>query len=162
MGPMPRFVCDAMLGSLARWLRFYGFDALFLEGTDEELLEVSRREERWLVTRDGALAAHGPRSVCLRAATLDDQLRELFARLDLHPEPTLERARCSACNGELESVPAEEAVTNVPPFVGRTVDRFRRCTSCGRIYWAGSHTGRIVDRMRRICSEPDTGKEAAE
>ncbi len=28
---IPRFICDAMLGSLARWLRLLGFDTIVLQ-----------------------------------------------------------------------------------------------------------------------------------
>ncbi len=156
---MPRFICDAMLGSLARWLRFFGFDTVFYGGAHEELSDVAEREGRWLVTRHGALAAHGPRSIYLEATELDSQLRELFARLDLHPAPVLDNARCSVCNGELDTLPTREAIRYVPPHVAKTATRFRRCTSCGRIYWPGTHTQRIVDRMRRICEARDAGKE---
>ena len=31
----PRFACDAMLGSLARWLRAAGYDAFWQEGIDD-------------------------------------------------------------------------------------------------------------------------------
>ena len=157
---MPQFVCDAMLGSLARWLRFFGFDTIFFEGAGRELLDLARRDGRWLVTRNGALAARGPRSICLMSETLDGQLKELFTRLDLHPVPDLDNARCSACNGELENLPASKAIGHVPPHVARTANRFRRCQTCGRIYWRGTHTKRIVERMQRICATLDAGKGA--
>ncbi len=38
----PRFLCDAMLGSLARWLRFCGYDCLYL-GTESEDAEGDSR-----------------------------------------------------------------------------------------------------------------------
>ena len=91
-----------MLGSLARWLRFFGFDSVFLEpGPEDRLLsEQARAEGRWLLTKDRELASAGPRTVLVRADDLDDQLIEVFTRLGLQPDATLERARCSECNGE--------------------------------------------------------------
>ncbi len=37
----PCFLCDAMLGSLARWLRLCGYDCLYL-GTEPEDAELAR------------------------------------------------------------------------------------------------------------------------
>jgi uncharacterized protein with PIN domain len=148
----PRFLCDAMLGSLARWLRFFGFDTLFPEPGPEDL-ELARRakeEARWLLTRDHELASVGPRSVLIRSEVLEDQLVEVFSRLGLEPEASLEHARCSECNGELETVSREEITDVAPPHVLATAPRFRRCTGCGRIYWPGTHSERIAERMQRI------------
>lgn len=148
---MPRFVCDAMLGTLARWLRLFGYDTLFLGAEDDRILaRLAAAEERWLLTRDRELAAAGPRTLLVRSEGLEDQLREVFVRLDQAPEATLEHARCAECNGELEPAGPDEVAADVPPYVARTAERFRRCRGCGRVYWPGSHSGRIVARMRRV------------
>lgn len=146
----PRFLCDAMLGSLARWLRFLGYDCAYPPpGEDDELLARRAREEgRWLLTRDRVLASAGPRTVLLRSETVDDQLAEVLRRLDLAPEPDLDRARCSACNGVLEPAAVAEVENDVPPHVARTASRFRRCAGCGRVYWPGSHGERIRRRLQ--------------
>lgn len=153
-GHQPRFLCDAMLGSLARWLRFFGYDAVFLEpGPEDRLLaEQARNEGRWLLTRDRELASAGPRTMLVRADQLDDQLLEVFGRLGLRPDATLERARCSECNGELEEVSKDEVSDVTPPHVLATAARFRRCTGCSRVYWSGSHGDRILERMKTVIS----------
>jgi len=147
---MPRFLCDAMLGSLARWLRLFGFDCLF--GLEEDAVLAARAEEegRWLLTRDRVLAARGPRTLLVRSETLEEQLVEVFRRLDLRPEASLTAARCAECNGALQNLPREAAAGRVPPFVAETAPRFRECVRCGRVYWPGSHTARILRRMRRV------------
>jgi len=141
-----------MLGSLARWLRFFGFDTLFPEPgpEDRELADRARDEGRWLLTRDHELASVGPRSVLIRSEGLEDQLVEVFSRLDLQPEATLENARCSECNGQLETVSREEITEVAPPHVLATAPRFRRCTGCGRVYWPGTHSERILERMKAV------------
>ncbi len=150
MTKMPGFIADAMLGSLARWLRFFGLDCEFAELPDAELLSRARREGRWLLTRDRTLAALGPRTVLVRSAELEDQLVEVFARLELTPKASLENARCGACNGTLEKLSPEVAAAIVPPHVAQTARSFRRCTRCGRVYWPGSHARRIHERMERV------------
>ena len=147
---MPRVLCDAMLGSLARWLRLFGYDAEYSGAEDGVLVERARREGRWLLTRDRELASVGPKTLLVRAEELDDQLVEVFTRLGLRPEVTLATARCSRCNGTLVELERSTAGSLVPPFVARTAPRFRQCSRCGTVYWPGSHTGRILARMQRI------------
>ncbi len=148
----PIFLCDAMLGSLARWLRFFGYDTLFpgTAPTDSELAEIAREEGRWLLTQDRELAGRGPRTVMLRATGLEDQLVEVFSRLGLRPEATLGKALCSECNGRLEEASKNEVQPAVPPHVLATATRFRRCSDCGRVYWRGSHSEKIVVRMNEV------------
>ena len=151
----PRFLCDAMLGSLARWLRFFGFDSVYLEPGPEDrvLAEQARAEGRWLLTKDRELASVGPRTMLVRADDLEDQLIEVFGRLDLRPDSTLEMARCGECNGEIVEVVREEVANVTPPHVLATAARFRRCTGCRRVYWPGSHGDRILERMTAVVSK---------
>ena len=151
-GTTPTFLCDAMLGSLARWLRFFGYDAAFLgpEKDDSEVADQARLEKRWLLTRDRELAAVGPRTMLVRAEDVESQLVEVFSRLDLNPAPDLAGSRCSECNGELELADRGSLRDEVPPYVLATAVRFRRCRGCGRVYWPGTHTERIVRTMAAV------------
>lgn len=151
-GRVPTFLCDAMLGSLARWLRFFGYDTGFLgpEVADSEVAERARGEGRWLLTRDHELAAVGPRTLLVRSEDVESQLVEVFGRLGLAPRAGLEGSRCSECNGELEPAERAELREQVPPYVLATAERFRRCPGCGRVYWPGTHTERIVRTMAAV------------
>jgi len=56
----PRFVADAHLGRLARYLRLLGFDTLYgNDPGDAELARLSASEHRILLTRDRALLMRG-------------------------------------------------------------------------------------------------------
>jgi uncharacterized protein with PIN domain len=147
-----------MLGSLARWLRFFGFDSAYCDASmaDEAVAYRADQEGRWLLTRDRELASVGPpRTVLVRSASLDDQLCEVFGRFDLRPEANLGLSRCAECNGELRDATHDEVTDAVPPYVLRTAERFRRCQDCGRVYWPGTHGRRIIRRMERICQSMD-------
>jgi hypothetical protein len=49
----PLFVCDAMLGSLARWLRAAGYDASWQAHIDDwDLIRLARAEGRILLSCD--------------------------------------------------------------------------------------------------------------
>jgi uncharacterized protein with PIN domain len=146
-----------MLGSLARWLRFFGFDTVFLEPGPEDhvLAEQARGEGRWLLTKDRELASAGPRTMLIRTDDLEDQLIEVFGRLDLRPEATLENARCGECNGDLVGVTREEVAEVTPPHVLATAPHFRRCNGCRRVYWPGSHGDKILARMNGVAARLD-------
>lgn len=145
-----RFVCDAMLGSLARWLRFAGFDTHYDPGVSGPMLAARARVEgRWLLTRDRKSASlAGPRVLLIRAGGLADQAEELRVRIGVRGQGACYFSRCSQCNGMLADLSRDEVAGRVPPYVEAHSERFRGCTVCGRVYWAGSHVSRIAARLR--------------
>jgi hypothetical protein len=53
----PRFLLDGMLGSLARWLRIMGYDALYVrDASDADMLARLVGNDRTLLPRDRQLA----------------------------------------------------------------------------------------------------------
>ena len=155
----PRFVCDVMLGSLARWLRFAGFDTRDGAGVRAPALGAQARAEgRWLLTRDRSMASSaGPRVLLIRAKNLAGQVAELRARLGVCGRPELFFTRCSECNGMLVETDRRSVAGRVPPYVEAHAERFRGCTECGRVYWAGSHVGRIAARLTELFPRSPTG-----
>lgn len=147
----PRFVADGHLGRLARYLRLMGFDTLYRNDYgDPELAEISSREERTLLTRDRGLlkrriVTHG---CYLHHDRPRDQLRELFARLDLY---ALVRpySRCANCNGVLQDVDKEAIAGRLAPKTRQYYQHFRQCAGCGQVYWQGSH----FTRMHKLVEE---------
>ena len=135
----PRFVADAMLGRLAKWLRMMGYDVTFFNDVDDlVLLRHARAESRLLLTRDRALARRaGPLGVMVHSQTLEEQLRELAERGIIHGPR--DETRCPVCNTLLIAVPREEVRERVPPYVFQTQEEFYECPDCCRIYWAGTH-----------------------
>lgn len=146
-----RFVLDVHLGRLARYLRMLGFDARWRnDAPDEELARCSAAEHRILLTRDSGLlkrriVSHGYR---VREADPRRQLAEVVRRLDLTRAIAPFR-RCLCCNALLEAVRKEDVADALPPRVRERHDAFRRCPSCGRVYWAGSHHR----KMERLISD---------
>lgn len=134
-----RFVVDAMLGTLAKWLRILGFDALFDSTWDDHhLVRLCRAEDRVLLTRDHQLALRrGVRVLLIESETLEDQLRQVLDELDLEPNHTF--SRCPVCNEHLQTLDPEEARSRVPPYIAQTRSRFKSCPQCHRVYWRGTH-----------------------
>jgi len=147
-----RFLCDAMLGKLCRWIRFLGFDSIYagVEMKDAEIAKMAEREGRWLLTMDRELASRGPRSLLIETQDLETQLVELFRRLRISATAIHSGTRCGLCNGLLSVVEKDAVASKVPPHVLETVDRFRKCDGCGRIYWHGSHSEKIQRRLKRV------------
>ena len=145
----PRFVIDANLGQLARYLRLLGFDVIYRNDfTDREVAQIASRERRIVLTRDRALLQHKiiTHGYFVRADKPREQVREILLRLDLHGA-LRPFTRCLRCNGELEDVEKEAVLHQLEPKTKKYYDRFRRCKTCGQAYWKGSH----FNRMEKLC-----------
>jgi len=155
---VPRFVLDVHLGTLARYLRLVGFDAVWRNDlSDEQIIESSVRERRVILTRDRGILRHKrvTHGYWLRSTDPLEQLDEVVRGLQLGDrlEPF---TRCLECNGMIAPIAAEDAAPLVPRRVRAATDDFRRCRECGRVYWAGSHRPRleaIVARARAAAGE---------
>lgn len=149
----PRFIADAMLGRLARWLRLLGWDTLYNPRWEDNLLaSLSLREGRVLLTRDRALFSRklAPAPVFIESDHLGDQLRQTLATLRLEPQPERIFTRCSVCNALVLPATPQEVAGIVPPFVLRHHDQFRRCPDCLRVYWSGTHRRLALERLSRL------------
>ncbi len=156
-GP-PRFLADAMLGGLARWLRILGLDAAYephLE--DRAVVPRARAEGRTVLTRDRQFQA-AERQVPIYLVQTEgpmEQLREVVERFRLG-HCLAPFTRCTRCNIPLlrlegEPIPADPvssrpAVPRAALLCGAPVFR---CPACGRLYWEGSHTRRMRDAVAR-------------
>jgi len=145
---MTRFLCDAMLGKLARYLRMCGHDTAYALDrgveADDAIREVARREDRCLLTRDAALAARTDGAIRLSTRDIGAQLQELDAAdvsLSLPETPT----RCGRCNGVLEPVEASASTPDDAPDPSTT--DIWRCERCGQHFWKGSHWDDVRRRL---------------
>jgi uncharacterized protein with PIN domain len=140
----PRFVVDAMLGRLARWLRVLGYDTLYFSNADDAAL--ARRalaDDRILLTRDVELARRrGVRVILISDDRVENQLREMVNILPLTAEEAF--SRCLNCNAPLVELERTQARDLVPPYVFATQTRFRCCAGCGKIYWRGTHWAHML------------------
>lgn len=151
----PRFLADAMLARLARWLRVLGYDTAFDSSLDDsELVRLATAEDRVLLTRDRHLVHHlrPPRSVLVAATKPLIQLQEVVDRCDLTVSREL-FTRCLVCNALLRRATAAEMSALVPERAREGAGQVLRCDNCGRIYWPGSH----VRRMRATLAATFSG-----
>ena len=150
-GTQKRFIADAMLGRLARWLRILGFDCAYeQEIDDEELVRRAACENRIVLSRDRALPEDWRLSQIHLIASEDlrEQLREILQTFDLTAWVRL-FSRCSECNRPLREAARSEVAERVPPHALAAQQRFFECSGCRRVYWEGSH----AQRIRRVVEE---------
>lgn len=141
----PRFISDVHLGRLTAYLRLAGFDAKYRNDySDDEIVAISRSEDRVLLTRDLGVLKRGIvlRGYFVRETQPARQLVEVLRRFDL-VTGAAPFSRCLRCNSRLHVV-AKDRVQHLLP--GRTRECYRefsRCPTCSRIYWQGSHYSRM-------------------
>ncbi len=142
-----------MLGSLARWLRFMGYDTAYPRAmNDSDLIALACAEDRVLLTRDKELASRLPGAVRIRSDELEEQIREVAEVLPLRLVDPL--SRCSVCNAVIEPVSKEEVQDLIPEGVRSRHQEFWRCPGCRRVYWQGSHWDKMVERLDALHLPP--------
>ena len=149
-----KFLCDQMLGSLARWLRLFGFDTFYAnsEINDDEVLKIAETENRVLITRDKELIIRAKKKKIQLIETslvdLDEQLKQVIKNGDIDEKMIL--TRCSLCNTILDEIKKKDVKTKVPEKVYKNNDRFWFCSKCDKIYWMGSHYTKIQSKINKI------------
>lgn len=150
-----KFIADAMLGRLAKWMRFLGCDVAYDAATDDrQLVRIARQEERTVLTRDTGLLRR--KGLVNPVFIVHD---DVFAQLDqikglLGPCLRDAAARCLECNGVLTRISDREEIReNVPDYVYRSVTRVLRCGACSKVYWEGTHYRKMKDKIRGIFGE---------
>jgi len=153
--PPPKFVADVMLGKLARWLRLFGCDVHYDNtAEDSKLLAIALSEKRILLTRDRQLAVRAGKAGYLVATEgTVNQIAEIIEKFAV--EPVFYGDICPVCNGEVVPVPKESVREDVPRYTYQTHNEFRRCKSCGKVYWEGTHRELAEHDLERFLNDED-------
>ncbi len=154
-----RFVADGHLGRLARHLRMLGLDTAWQrDACDEEIAQVAAAQDRIVLTRNLGLLKRRrvTRGYYVRELEPRRQLPEVVRRFDL-ARSIAPFSRCLRCNALLEAVRKEDVAGGLPPRVRERHDAYRRCPSCGRVYWAGSHRQSMERLVDQVLEEAQPG-----
>lgn len=141
-----------MLGRLARWLRVLGFDTSYDPAlADPVLVQLAGDEQRILLTRDRHLLRElrPLRAHEVRSDVPLEQLHAVVVVFALAPPAEL-FTRCILDNTLLPA-PLDESDSRLllPPASRGTPGPVRRCPTCGRLYWHGSHVRRMRVALER-------------
>ncbi|MEM3267102.1 MAG: Mut7-C RNAse domain-containing protein [Conexivisphaerales archaeon] len=150
-----KFLVDAMLGTLAKKLRIYGFDTLYAKDmNDSELIELAISESRILVTSDRVLGkkCSSKGGSCVVAVGRDDteRIAEVFRFISVNPVLDPSNSRCPICNGALVEVDGSKIDEVIPKATAKRYNRFFMCEECKKVYWEGSHWAKLREFDRRV------------
>jgi uncharacterized protein with PIN domain len=138
-----------MLGTLAKWLRFMGYDTAYPGPLDDSaLIDAAKVEGRILLTRDKELAARCPGAVRVHSDVLEEQVREVATVLGLTLLDPL--SRCSVCNAVLAPIRLEDVKDLIPEGVRSRRQEFWQCPGCRKVYWRGTHWDKMVERLNHF------------
>jgi uncharacterized protein with PIN domain len=152
----PRFVVDVHLGTLARRLRMLGFDTLYSnQFLDHEIARCASEQRRIVLTRDiGLLMWCDVVYGCwVRSQEPAGQLLEVLDHFTLR-QWIRPFHRCTVCNGLIERIDLVDVREAVKPEILAYYREFHRCSSCGRIYWKGTHF-RHMEQLIAACTATD-------
>ncbi|MDQ3888484.1 MAG: Mut7-C RNAse domain-containing protein [Thermoproteota archaeon] len=162
------FLADAMLGNIARKLRIFGFDTLYMaQAHDDEILKTGIKQDRVILTADKELFKRivkvGARGILVSAGA--SELEDLVHILTENGITSIRMngigSRCSVCNGHLEERTSDQVKKDdgrnnnnnnvvVPDKVIACHKQFFQCIACGKIYWEGGHLRRIRALVRNL------------
>jgi uncharacterized protein with PIN domain len=153
-----KLLLDGMLGRLAKWLRFLGYDTAYSPDLgDNELVRLARAQGRILLTRDRELTRRrGLNSLLVDSDELEQQIQQVISDLHLDIEQPL--SRCPVCNTPLREVEKLSVKKRVPPYIFRTKKHFSLCPECDQIYWRGTHWTNIREKITQIRSDHPTNQ----
>ncbi len=150
-----KFVADVHLGRLARYLRMLGMDTLYKNDfEDAEIIEISNREKRTILTHDKGILMNGKvsRGYFVRNENPKKQLTELVKRFHL---VSLAKpfSRCLDCNGKIIAKEKQYIDQQLEPLTKKYFNKFLVCENCGKIYWKGSHYEKMIQFISNIFHE---------
>jgi uncharacterized protein with PIN domain len=157
-----KFLVDAMLGKLSRFLRIFGYDTVYANDledlfnekpiSDDKLLRYAQEHERIILTRDFPFHHKAPNSIFLEGRGIYNYLKQLKEKLGLKYNFDIKNARCSACNSEIKKITSEEAKNYVEPKVLTHITEFYQCENpkCQKVFWKGTHIDDISKKLNKI------------
>ncbi|HKB84994.1 MAG TPA: Mut7-C RNAse domain-containing protein [Ignavibacteriaceae bacterium] len=151
----PKFVADIHLGSLAKYLRMFGFDVLYKNDfANDELIEASLEEKRAILTKDRELLKNNRimHGYWIRNNSIEKQVKEVIERFDLKDNIT-EFMRCLECNSILIPVEKDKIADKLPSKVREWQENFWYCEQCDKIYWKGTHYEKMIKFIEQIRDE---------
>lgn len=137
-----KFIVTHELGKLAKWLRVLGYDTVYFDSAEKkELIITSLRENRVILTREAQFSRFsGMRMIRIKNDFVEDQIKQVLKEVRLKANGDKIFTRCTICNSQIEDVIKKSDIKKeVPLHVYETQTSFKKCPSCKKIYWKGTH-----------------------
>jgi uncharacterized protein len=146
-----------MLGTVARKLRIFGFDTLYIKDIcDNELLKIGIEQRRIILTCDKTLFKQaikkGVSGVLLKGVNENEDLVHVLSASGVYSiNFDICRSRCSVCNGSLVKKKFSDVKKNtIPAGVILYHKEFFECINCDKMYWEGNHFSRIRSLINNL------------
>jgi hypothetical protein len=147
-----KFITDASLGRLAKWLRILGYNTVvFPNQAGREMLRLAATEGRIVLTRRMDMTQR-QFSGCLFLITgidIASQLNDVINKYSLIVDQQKMFGLCLICNEKLYPVAKETVRDLVPPFVFENCTEYNQCPRCHKIYWVGTHQRNAMEFMKK-------------
>ncbi len=161
----PKFIVDANVGKLAKWLRMMGFDTLFFDELDDgKMVKMALAQDRIIITKDTefmkrrAITTGRVKAILVSGDNSESQMYTVINELGLS-DKTRPFTRCLECNADLKELDKSEAEGLVPERVYEIQDQYMICPSCRRVYWRGTHWKAMTDKLHEFDSSQVEGSK---
>ena len=147
-----KFILTKELGRLTKWLRILGFDTTYFNQNNlSSLIIQALRDDRIIITRNQHLSRpSGIKTILVEGEKIKEQIAEVIKTLDIQPDSNRMFSRCIICNEVLVDIDKEKIKDKVPEYVFQTQEDFITCPKCRRIYWQGTHWGKVQKTLEEI------------
>lgn len=147
----PRFLLSENLNRLAKWLRLLGYDAAIYKAiSTDNMINLANKERRILLTRSNKIAVRKEKfsRVLIKSEFHLEQLKELCNYLIFSEEHVF--TRCLICNKILFDISRDKIRNLVPEVVLNSINLYKVCRKCGKIYWQGTHYKSMLEMLEKI------------
>jgi uncharacterized protein with PIN domain len=146
------FIVDRSLGTLAKWLRILGFDAIYEPEVAAGEFYARDEEPRILITRSREIQKKwGPHDhIFISSNLLVEQLKQVVNQIGLSRNDIMPFSRCIHCNLPIDRISKNEVYGLVSDYIWEIHEAFNQCSQCKRIYWSGSHAERSMKMIKMI------------
>ncbi len=148
----PKFITDASLAGLAKWLRLLGFDTVVYKGeAGREMMRQAQSEGRAVLTRrrDMRERQFNGELYLVPHVSTDRQLNFILHKYSLKIHSKDLHSICLSCNQKLQPVRREDVRNLVPPYVFGTCDQYHKCDRCGKVFWPGTHVRKALEFLEK-------------
>lgn len=157
MSENPKYLADASLAKLAKWLRLLGYDTIvFPHEAGRAMMDLACAENRIILTRrqDMLERQFSGQLYFVANKYIDSQLKEVISRFSLIIEKQKIFRICLKCNEGLFPAAKEDVRHLVPPYVFANCSEFNRCPRCQSIYWTGTHQYNALQFLEKLSIYP--------
>lgn len=140
-----RFICDTMLGKLAKRLRILGLDTAYVRSDSDLASFKPNGEMPYFFTKRKVQRTLYGNAVYIESDFVTGQLGEIKKIILPYVSQVSVMKRCIVCNVLLINMNRDDVEGLVPEFVFHKYSLFRTCPSCKKIYWEGSHVKRMQE-----------------